>query len=89
MRMSRLQTLIVDAKKGLEPWERVPDSSIPLIAVQCGAAERAEIEERIAVLKAELATIEDWDGDMRDEIHRAIAFFTRLDADVAHKHSHR
>jgi hypothetical protein len=78
--MSRLQALLVEAKKGLEPWERVPDSSIPLIAAQCGAAERAEIGERIAVLKAELAAIEDWDGDTRDDIHRAIAFFTRLAA---------
>jgi len=78
--MSRLQALLVEAKKGLEPWQRIPAAAIPLIAARCGAAEFAEIHERIAALKAELAETETWDGDTRDDIHRAIAFFTSLAA---------
>ncbi len=34
--------------------------------------------ERIARLKAELETTEDWDGDTRDDIHAAIYRFSQL-----------
>lgn len=76
--MSRLQNLLLRAKEGLQPWERIPDSKLPLIAAQCGAAELAEIRERIDSLKAELVTVEEWDGDTQDDIHRAIHFFSSI-----------
>jgi hypothetical protein len=40
--------------------------------------EIAEIERRIESLRAELETVEAWDGDTRDEIHLAIYQFSQL-----------
>ncbi len=76
--MSRLQDLLVSAKRGLEPWEPIPRTSWPAIAAACGAPEREEIAERLAALHRELATVEEWDGDTQDDIRRAIEFFEEL-----------
>ena len=76
--MSRLQDLLLDAKRGLEPWEPIPREAWPRIAAACGAEERAEIAARIAELRRELETVEAWDGDTRDDIWRAIEFFEAL-----------
>ena len=76
--MSHLQQLLVEAKKGLEPWEKIPDSELQWVANQCKAPELAEIQERIGALKAELTTVEEWDGDTQDDINLAIAFFAKL-----------
>jgi len=76
--MSRLQNLLLQAKEGLQPLDRIPESKLPTIAAQCDAAELAEIRERIDALKAELVTVEDWDGDTQDDIHLALSFFNNL-----------
>ena len=76
--MSELQRLLVAAKQGLEPWEKIPPAKWAAIAAQCGAAEIHEIHVRIAALKAELETVENWNGDTQDDIHQAMAFFTEL-----------
>lgn len=76
--MSRLRELLVSAKRGLEPWEPIPRNSWPAIAAACGAPEREEIAERVAALHQELAAVEEWDGDARDEIWRAIELFEEL-----------
>jgi hypothetical protein len=76
--MSKLQELLVSAKRGLEPWEPIPRTSWPAIAAECGAPEREEIAERVAALRQELATVEEWDGDTRDDIWRTIEFFEEL-----------
>lgn len=76
--MSKLSALIADAKAGLSAWERIPEGRWNAIAGHCGAPEVAEIKARIAALKAELATVEEWDGDTQDDIHLAISSFSRL-----------
>ena len=76
--MSRLAQLVADACTGLSIQERCPDAQWEAIATHCGDAEIAEIKERIASLKAELATVEKWDGDTQDEIHIAISRFSHL-----------
>lgn len=76
--MSKLAALIAEAQAGLSIQERVPEEKWAAIASQCGAAEAAEIRERIAFLKAELETIEDWDGDTRDDINTAIYRFSQI-----------
>jgi hypothetical protein len=76
--MSHLQNLLLQAKEGLQPWERIPDAKLPIIVAQCGVAELAEIRARIDSLREELATIEEWDGDTQDDIHLAISFFSKL-----------
>ncbi len=76
--MSRLQALLVDAKRGLAAWEKIPAVKLPGIAAQCGPEELAEIDARIAALQAELLTVEEWDGDTRVDIHLAIELFTEL-----------
>jgi len=77
-KMSRLQNLLLQAKEGLQPWERIPGAKLPVIAAQCGVAELAEIRARIGALQQELSTVEDWDGDTQDDIHLTIAFFCKL-----------
>ncbi|MCP1623661.1 hypothetical protein [Pseudomonas nitroreducens] len=76
--MSKLAELIAEAQAGLSIQERISEEKWAAIAAQCGATEAAEIRERIALLKAELETIEDWDGDTRDDINVAIYRFTKL-----------
>jgi hypothetical protein len=76
--MSKLQELLVSAKRGLEPWEPIPRAAWPTIAAACGASEREEIAVRVAALHQELAAVEEWDGDTRDDIWRTIEFFEEL-----------
>jgi hypothetical protein len=76
--MSNLQKLIADARSGLSVQEKISDDRWQAIAQQCGAPEIEEIEQRIAKLRAELETVEEWDGDTRDDIHLAISSFSRL-----------
>ncbi len=76
--MSNLQKLIENAKSGLSVQEKISADGWQAIAKQCGASEIHEIEQRIARLRAELETIEEWDGDTQDDIHLAISSFTQL-----------
>ncbi|WP_338514075.1 hypothetical protein VRC24_00860 [Pseudomonas poae] len=76
--MSNLQKLMENAKSGLSVQEKISDEDWHAIAKQCGASEIAEIEQRIARLRAELETVEEWDGDTQDDIHLAISRFTQL-----------
>lgn len=76
--MSNLQKLIENAKSGLSVQEKISDAYWQAIAKQCGASEIAEIEQRIVRLRAELETVEEWDGDTQDDIHLAISKFTQL-----------
>lgn len=76
--MSKLQDILVEAKRGLLRWESIPEQQWPAIASQCGVAELEEIDRRISHLEGELATTEEWDGDVRDEIWRAIEMFRAL-----------
>ena len=56
--MNKLAALIAEAQAGLSIQERIPEKWAAITA-QSGAAEAAKIRERIALLKAELETIED------------------------------
>ncbi|ATE76568.1 MULTISPECIES: hypothetical protein [Pseudomonas] len=76
--MSRLSTLIAEARSGLSIQERISHEKWAAIASQCGAAEIVEIERRIASLRAELETIEAWDGDTMEDINIAINHFSKL-----------
>ena len=76
--MSNLQKLIENAKSGLSVQEKISGEDWQAIAKQCGASEIEEIEQRIARLRAELETVEEWDGDTQDDIHLAISRFTQL-----------
>jgi hypothetical protein len=76
--VSRLQQILSAAKIGLEPWEPIPRSAWPAIAAQCGPTERDEVETRLAALRTERASVEEWDGDTQDDISSAIQFFEEL-----------
>lgn len=76
--MSKLQELIDKARSGLSVQENISDVGWQAIATQCGAAELAEIQERINKLRAELETVEEWDGDTQDDLYFAISTLTRL-----------
>jgi hypothetical protein len=76
--MSDLQNSLVTAKSGLTLWERIPPSRWAQIASSCGPAEIAELRERIAKLEVELQSIEEWDGDTQDDIHRTIDFLREI-----------
>lgn len=76
--MSELQAVLLAAKRGLAPWEPIPETRWREVASRCGPAEIAEIGERIARLVSDLAQVEHWDGDTRDDIHRAIEMFRAI-----------
>ena len=76
--MSNLQKLITSARCGLSVQEKISDEKWQEIATLCGPAEIAEIEIRINDLRAELETIEDWDGDTQDDVNSAIYKFKLL-----------
>ena len=70
--------LIDDARAGLSIQQGIPGVRWDAIASHCGPSEIEEIKARIIALKEELATVEEWDGDTQDDIHFAIARFSRL-----------
>jgi len=76
--MNKLQELIEKARSGLSVQENISDAGWQAIATQCGAAELAEIQERIIKLRAELEIVEEWDGDTQDDLYFAISTLTRL-----------
>ncbi|VXD08633.1 conserved hypothetical protein [Enterobacterales bacterium 8AC] len=78
MTMNKLPHLITKARKGLSPWESLPDSAIVKIARKCGRDEVAYAHIRIKELRAERIMVEDWDGDTQDDIWRAITFFEKI-----------
>lgn len=79
----KLQRLLLEAKGDLPPWQGIPEAKWSWIASRCGPEELAALRERIAELEAELATVEDWDGDTRDDIHKALHMFRQIAAAVA------
>jgi hypothetical protein len=76
--MSTLSALIRQASEGLCIQQNIPQERWEAIAAQCGSAERAEIEERIAALEAELETIEEWNGETMEDINITISQFSQL-----------
>ena len=76
--VSRLQELLVEARRGLVPWEPIPRGAWPALAARCGEPEREEIVRRIAALRLEWEQVPAWDGDTQDDIWRAIEFFEEL-----------
>jgi hypothetical protein len=76
--MSKLQELIDKAGLGLSVQENISDAGWQAIAAQCGAAELIEIQEGINKLRAELETVEQWDGDTQDDLYFAISTLTGL-----------
>lgn len=76
--MNKLNSILIQAKEGLSPWEPIPEKNWPNIAGQLGHEDLPEIQQRIDALKTELETIPDWDGDTQVEINKAIYFFNEL-----------
>ena len=76
--MSKLQEILVRAKTDLAPWESIPRNRWEAIAAKCGPDEVTEIHERMGALRSELNAVESWDGDTRDDIHRALELFAGL-----------
>ncbi|WP_039784813.1 hypothetical protein [Herbaspirillum huttiense] len=76
--MSKLSALIDEARIGLSIQQAIPPAQWDAIAKRCGDREVEEIKERIDALRAELANVEEWDGDTQDEINIAISRFSRL-----------
>jgi hypothetical protein len=76
--MSKLQDILLEAKQGLSPGERISERIWPAMAAQCGAAELEDIGKRVAHLEKEMATVDEWDGDTRDDTWRAIDMFRAL-----------
>lgn len=76
--MSKLSTLINNARAGLSIQQSIPGARWDAIAKQCGTEEIEEIRARIIALKDKLATVEEWDGDTQDGIHVAISRFSHL-----------
>lgn len=76
--MSDLQRIIEEARRGLAPYEGIPERRWAEVAARCGPAEATEIRARIEALRAELETVPAWDGDTWDDVQRAIRFFEQL-----------
>jgi hypothetical protein len=76
--MSKLSALIAEARAGLSIQERIPEARWETIAIQCRSEETADVRGRIAALKQELASVEEWDGDAQVEINVAISKFSYL-----------
>lgn len=68
MTMSKLQHLIAQAKQGLSVMESISDAQWRALAIQCGAAERAEVRQRIQSLKAMSLEADEGDDEQRDDI---------------------
>ena len=62
----------------LGSWDDVPKDYWPELARRCGAAEFADIEQRLSNLDAELKDIPAWDGDSQDDVWKARELFEAL-----------
>lgn len=80
--MRKLQKLIAAEYINSSPQSKLSSTAIPRIASKCRKDEIAEAHILIKQLKAELATIPDWDGDTQDDIWRAIELFKAILARV-------
>ncbi|MCB1497464.1 MAG: hypothetical protein KDJ86_16915 [Bauldia sp.] len=67
----RIRRLIVEAARGLDPWETIPEARLATVAERCGPQEVAEIVTELERLAEEKAQSPDWDGDASDDIWRA------------------
>ncbi|EPL04421.1 hypothetical protein [Pseudomonas sp. CF161] len=70
--MSKLQHLIAEARQGLSVMQSISDEKWRALATQCGAAERAEIRQRIQSLEAMSLEADEGDDEQRDDIRCAI-----------------
>lgn len=70
--MRKLQKLIAAERPAFSPYSSVPSRTISRIASKCRKDEVADAHILIKELKAELATVPDWDGDTHDDIWRTI-----------------
>jgi len=66
--VSRFETLMAEARRGLGPWDSVPADRLAAVARQCGAAEIAAIVADLDRLSAAFAALPEWDGDSQDDI---------------------
>lgn len=80
--MSKLQRLIAAERTTFSPYSSLSPESISRIALKCRKDEVADAHILIKQLKAELATVPDWDGDTQDDIWRAIEQYRAILAKV-------
>ncbi|MGP6487605.1 hypothetical protein [Duffyella gerundensis] len=80
--MRKLQKLIAAEYTNPSPQSNLSSTSIPRIASKCRNDEVADAHILIKQLKAELATVPDWDGNTQDDIRKAIELFRAILAKV-------
>lgn len=85
-RMSNLQSILDEACEaaGIQAW--LYGDWPPGIAARLGAAEVAEIIQRLDALDAERDELPAWDGDAGDDVWRLQRNYARLLSAVARKH---
>jgi len=76
--MRKLQKLIATQYTNSSPQSNLPSTAIPRIASKCRNDEVADAHILIKQLKAELATVPEWDGDTQDDIWRTIELFRAI-----------
>ncbi|WP_392560304.1 hypothetical protein [Orbus mooreae] len=76
--MRKLQKLIATERSKLSPYSNLSSKAISRIASKCRKDEIADAHILIKELKAELATLPDWDGDTHDDIWRTIELFKSI-----------
>lgn len=76
--MRKLQKLIAAELTTFSPYSRLPSSAISRIASKCRKDEIADAHILLKELKAELATVPEWDGDTHDDIWRTIELFRAI-----------
>lgn len=80
--MRKLQKLIAAEYTNPPPQSKLSSTAIPRIASKCRKDEIADAYILIKQLKAELATVPDWDGDTQDDIWRTIELLRAILAKV-------
>ncbi|WP_338556903.1 hypothetical protein [Erwinia sp. E_sp_B04_7] len=80
--MRKLQKLIAAENTLSSPSFSLSSTAISCIASKCRKDEVADAHILIKQLKAELATVSDWDGDTQDDIWKSIELFRAILAKV-------
>lgn len=76
--MNKLNALYAKARTGLSPYEKTPEDALKRMARKCGRDEIAAINIRIMQFRAELAVVQEWDGDEQDMVWDAISECRKL-----------
>ncbi len=81
--MERFRQLVIEAKRGLSPWDTLTPEGLDAIAARLHAEDAADLLAALDALAVEKQAVPDWDGDTWDDIGHAQSLYASLLSRIA------